>query len=142
MISKTAEYAVRACLWLAQRPGQVCTVQMIADAIHVPSKYLSKVMHLLGRAALVRAQPGPGGGFILNRLPAETCVLDVISAVDPIPRIRSCPDGIPKNEPELCPFHSRLDQAAAAIEQSLRGCTLAELLHETTTSRTQKGRHS
>ena len=140
MISKTAEYAVRACLWLAERPGEASTVHVIAESIRVPGKYLSKVMQLLGRAAIVRAQPGPGGGFSLNRDPAETCVLDVICAVDPLVRIKPSPAGLAEEGAGLRPFHMRLDQAAGVIEQSLRGCTLAALLQETTSSKTLKGK--
>jgi Rrf2 family protein len=139
MISKTAEYAVRACLWLAEHPGQAWTVQHIAAAISVPAKYLAKVMQLLGRAALVRAQPGPGGGFALSRGPAEICVLDVIEAVDPLPRIRSCPAGIPEHNLALCPLHARLDQALSRMEDSFRQCTLAELLRESAQQLSQEG---
>jgi Rrf2 family protein len=130
VISKTAEYAVRACLWLAAHPGQAWTVQHIASALHVPAGYLAKVMQSLGRASLVRAQAGRGGGFLLNRTPQETCVLEVIQAVDPLPRIRECPAGLVEQELGLCPLHARLDEALASVARALRGCTLAELLSE------------
>lgn len=130
MISKTAEYAVRSCLWLAEHPGQAWTVQHIATAINVPAKYLGKVMQLLGRAKLVRAQPGPGGGFTLSQAPAQVCVLAVVDAVDPLPRIRRCPAGVPEHDLGLGPLRARLDQALARVEDSLRECTLAELLRE------------
>lgn len=128
MLSKTAEYAVRSCLWLAQHPGQAWTVQHIAGATGIPARYLAKVLHLMARAALVRAQPGPGGGFVLARTPGQMCVLDVIEAVDALPRIRACPTGRPGHEAALCPLHARLDQVLASVEASLRQCTLAELL--------------
>lgn len=139
MISKTAEYAVRACLWLAEHPGQAWTVQHIAAAISVPAKYLAKVMHLLGRAKLVRAQPGPGGGFTLSRGAAQVCILEVIAAVDPLPRIRACPAGIPAHDLGLCPLHARLDQALATLEDTFRRCTLAELLQESPEAQAPEG---
>lgn len=128
MLSKTAEYAVRAALWLADHPGRAWAVQHIAAELNVPAKYLAKVMQLLGRASLVRAQPGPGGGFALVRPANEMHVLDVVAAVDPLPRIRSCPAGIAAHNAALCPLHARLDQALASVEDSFRQCTLAELL--------------
>jgi Rrf2 family protein len=130
VISKTAEYAVRACLWLGGHSGQAWTVQHVADELHVPAGYLAKVLKQLARAAIVRAQPGPGGGFLLAHSPDRICVLDVIQAVDPLPRIRECPAGLTEHEHGLCPLHSRLDAARASIERLLRGCTLAELLSE------------
>jgi Rrf2 family transcriptional regulator, nitric oxide-sensitive transcriptional repressor len=130
MISKTAEYAIRAALWLAGNPGSARTVLQVASAAGIPAGYLAKVLQLLGRAGIVRAQPGPGGGFLLARPAEQICILDVIQAVDPLPRIRSCPAGIAEHEVDLCPLHSRLDQALATVENSLRGCTLAKLLSE------------
>ena len=130
MISKSAEYAIRACLWLSGHAGQAWTVQHVADEIRVPAGYLAKVLKLLGRAAIVRAQPGPGGGFLLAHEPDQICVLDLIQAVDPLPRVRECPAGLVKHEQGLCPLYARLDDALAAVERSLRGCTLADLLNE------------
>lgn len=130
MISKTAEYAVRACVWLADNPGQAWTVQRIAAATRVPAKYLAKVMQLLARADLVRAQPGPGGGFLLLRGPSQMCVWEIINAVDPLQRIRTCPAGIPTHGDKLCPLHARLDEALAGVEDSLRNCMLAQLLRD------------
>ncbi len=132
MISKTAEYAVRSCLWLASHPGQAWTVQQIADAIRVPARYLAKVLQSLGKAALVKAQPGPGGGFLLSGSAAQTSILEIIEAVDPLQRIRECPAGLPEHLNGLCPLHNRLDQALACVENSLRGCTLAQLIQEST----------
>ena len=130
MISKTAEYAVRSCLWLAGHPGHAWTVQQIADSIRVPARYLAKVLQSLGRSALVKAQPGPGGGFLLSRLPAQISILEIIEAVDPLQRIRECPAGLAEHAGGLCPLHNRLDQAMACVENTLRGCTLAQLIHE------------
>lgn len=142
MISKTAEYAVRATLWLAGHPGQAWTAQHIAGEINVPPGYLAKVLQMLGRAAIVRAQPGPGGGFLLNRMPQQTSILEIIDAVDPLPRIRECPAGNAEHEAGLCPLHARLDQALAAVENALRGCTLAELLYESAQQLTSEGSKS
>lgn len=139
MISKTAEYAVCACLWLARHPGRVWTVHHIAAAIHVPAKYLGKVMQRLGRVGLVRAQPGPGGGFALSQTPSSTCVLDVVRAVDPLPRAPLFPAAIPGRDAELHALHARLDQAAASLEDALRNCTLADLLPESTHQFSQEG---
>ncbi|MBI5863265.1 MAG: Rrf2 family transcriptional regulator [Planctomycetes bacterium] len=139
MISKTAEYAIRASICIAGHSGQACTTQQIAAATGIPAGYLSKVLQLLGREGLVRAQPGPGGGFLLARAADQICVLDVIQAVEPLPRFRECPAGIPEHVGGLCPLHTRLDQVFEAVEKSLRACTLAELLVDSKGSVQKKG---
>jgi Rrf2 family nitric oxide-sensitive transcriptional repressor len=130
VISRTAEYAIRAALWLSANTSQPRTVQQIARATAVPPGYLAKVLQLLGKAGLVRAQPGPGGGFLLAKRADEVALLEVIDAVDPIPRVRECPLGLIEHQLNLCPLHSRLDAALALVQNAFAACTLAELLAE------------
>lgn len=130
MLSRTAEYAVRAALWLAANTRQPRTVQQIARGIAVPAGYLAKILQALGRAGLVTAQPGPGGGFILNRAPSDIALLTVIDAVDPILRIQTCPLNIASHARCLCPLHARLDAVQAYLQQSFGTCSLADLLVE------------
>jgi Rrf2 family nitric oxide-sensitive transcriptional repressor len=135
MISQTAEYALRAIVYLARHEDQPRTTTQIAEATQVPGGYLAKVMQNLGRAGLVQSQRGLNGGFVLSRPPDETSALDVINAVDPIRRIHHCPLGLAEYM-SLCPLHQRLDDAAGLIEDSFRGTSIAELT-ETTRSRTR-----
>ena len=134
MFSQTAEYALRAVVYLASQQGTPRTTQEIAKATQVKIAYLSKVMQNLGRHGLVQSQRGLHGGFTLSRSADELTVLDILMAVDPIQRIKSCPLGI-KGHVNLCPLHRRLDQAMKLVEDALRKSTLAELLAEPERSR-------
>ncbi|HEX7446889.1 MAG TPA: Rrf2 family transcriptional regulator [Pirellulales bacterium] len=129
MISQTAEYALRAVVFLADRADAPQTTQQIAKVTCVPAGYLAKVMQGLRRAGLVAAQRGLHGGFSLARPAAELTVLDVVRAVDPLPRIERCPLGIEGHQ-TLCPLHRRLDSAVALVEKALSESTIAELLVE------------
>ena len=135
MISKTAEYALRAMTFLAQGAPAARTVREIHEGTRVPEGYLSKVMQALTRAGLVRSQRGLHGGFALARIPAELTILEVVNAVDPLSRIRSCPLGIATHGENLCPMHRRLDDAIAMVEGAFRDSTLAELLAEPSDSK-------
>lgn len=129
MISQTAEYALRAIVYLADRSDAPQTTQEIAEVTRVPAGYLSKVMQGLSRAGLVHAQRGLHGGFTLTAAANELTVLDVVRAVDPLRRIEHCPLGI-EGHKTLCPLHRRLDDAAALAEKALGESTIAELLVE------------
>jgi Rrf2 family protein len=48
MLSRTAEYALRAVLFLADR-GEPTNVDLIAQRLDVPRNYLSKILHRLAR---------------------------------------------------------------------------------------------
>ena len=88
MLSNTAEYALRAIVYLATHQDRPCTAQAIAKATKVPSGYLSKVLQDLVKAGLTHSQRGPNGGFTLSRSPRRMSVLEVVNAVDPIRRIQ------------------------------------------------------
>ncbi|MEQ8785816.1 MAG: Rrf2 family transcriptional regulator [Pirellulaceae bacterium] len=128
MISQTAEYALRAIVYLADQEGAPRTTAQIAEATMVPQGYLAKVMQNLSRARLVSSQRGLNGGFTLASPPGELSVLQVINVVDPIRRFPECPLGIPSHGRRLCPLHFQLDQAAQMVEESFGGTTIADLL--------------
>ena len=130
MISQTAEYALRAIVFLGHRVGEPCTAAQLAAEIDAPSSYLSKVMKGLTRVGLVNSQRGVHGGFTLVRDPSDISVLDVICAVDTFHRIPRCPLGQPAHTSGLCPLHRRLDNVMAAAERSFEQTSIGELLEE------------
>jgi len=135
MISQTAEYALRAVVWLASQPeGSARSTGAVAAATKVPRGYLSKVLQALGRAGLVTSTAGRAGGVLLARSAEEVTVLDVINAVDPVRPIVTCPLGIPGHGTNLCPLHRRLRDAAASVHTALAGTAIADLLEEAESS--------
>jgi len=103
------------------------TSEIIAERTKVPRGYVSKVLRDLVVAELIDSQRGRKGGFCLARPPSRITILDVIRAVDSIPRIRKCPLGNPAHV-QLCPLHRRLDEAIALVEREFERTSLAEVL--------------
>lgn len=126
MLPKTAEYALRATVWLARTPDQVESADQLAKAIRVPRRYLHKVLQDLVKRGLIRSQSGPGGGYRLDRDPEKISILDVINAVGSIERIRTCPLGLASHT-SLCPLHQELDKAYAAMEDAFSRVTVAQV---------------
>lgn len=130
MLPKTAEYALRAVVWLAREPARTESADHLAERTKVPRRYLHKVLQDLVRATMVRSQSGPGGGYALARPPAKITVLDVVNAVAPLERIRRCPLGL-SSHTRLCPLHAELDRVYAATELALSRVSIAHLLRST-----------
>lgn len=130
MISRTAEYALRAvlCLAAANEESAFQTAGQIAAQAHVPADYLAKVLQSLTRVGLIISQRGKGGGFRLAQAAADTSIYAVVEAVDPVQRIHVCPLGLEAHGTHLCPLHQRLDDAMSLIEAQFRNTTIAELL--------------
>ena len=131
-VSQTAEYALRAVVWLAQNPGLPQTTQQLAEGTHVSTSYLPKVLQPLGRAGILTSQRGINGGYSLARDPEDLTVLEIISCVDPIQRITRCPLRLQTHTGGLCPLHTMLDEAIAETERRFSETTIAKLLRRDT----------
>jgi Rrf2 family protein len=80
MMSQTAEYALRAAVFLADQEGNHCTTAEIAEGTQVPQGYLAKVMQALSRGRVVNAQRGPNGGFTLRKPAGELTLWKLLTA--------------------------------------------------------------
>ncbi len=130
MLSKTAEYALRAVTCLGSRIGQPSSADVLAEETKVPRRYLNRVLQDLAAAGLVRSRSGPGGGYELAQDPGAVTILDVVNAVAPLERINSCPLGL-KSHTSLCPLHAELDRAYEATQAAFAGVTMKQLLEST-----------
>ena len=128
MFSQTVEYALRSVVYLAKEAPAARTTDRIAEATRVPRAYLSKVLQSLGKAGIVRSRRGLGGGMTLAVEAERLTILNVIDAVEPLPRIKTCPLGLEAHGVRLCPLHRRMDDAMARVEDAFRQTTLAEIL--------------
>lgn len=134
MISQTVEYALRAVVHLASVAPEARTTEQIAAATLVPRAYLSKVLQNLAKGGVVISTRGLGGGMSLVKTPEQLTILEVVNAVEPIQRIRTCPLGLTAHGTHLCPLHKRVDNALEMMEEAFGHSTLAEVLAEPTRS--------
>jgi Rrf2 family protein len=129
MLPKTAEYALRAVVWLASDCALPHSADQIAHATKIPRRYLHRVLQSLVRAELLRSQPGPRGGYALVRPPEELTLLDVVRAVGGVERIHDCPLGL-ETHTTLCPLHRELDNAYASVEAAFGRVTVAQVIQQ------------
>ena len=79
MLSRTAEYAVRAVIVLAREYGQrAVSADEIASILGAPHNYLSKTLNVLARRGILTGARGPGGGFSLAVAPDVLTVADIV----------------------------------------------------------------
>jgi Rrf2 family transcriptional regulator, nitric oxide-sensitive transcriptional repressor len=146
MLSLTAEYALRAVVFLAAHPGTVARADAISQATGVPLGYLTKIMQGLARTGLTSSYRGPHGGFILVRTPADITLLDVVRAVDGAGRT---PGQSPASDrlPRLDQLARRLCAARDQLDQNYQATTIAQLIAtetsapSTTVDQTQDATH-
>ncbi len=128
LLSEASESGLRAVVWMAQRPGEPHKVKVIAEQIQAAPGYLIRVLQELAKAGILSARRGNQGGFVLHRDPSQLTALDVINAIDPFERIRTCPFALDAHAAELCPVHRQIDDAMAVIEQKFGQLTVREVM--------------
>lgn len=133
MLSGTAEYALRAVLYIAQHAEAARPVRRdeIADALNVPRNYLSKILHVLARQGVLASTRGPQGGFQLARSPDRTPLYRVVESFDPLEPRRSCILGRQQcSDQNPCPAHERWKGISDQVSTFFRKTTIGDLLRE------------
>src|SRR5512146_3148413 len=92
--SRSAEYAIRAFVHLAQVPeGEYAMVKNIAEQEEMPAHFLAKILQQLARKGLLRSCKGPTGGFALRAEPSEISLLNIVEAFDGLALYQKCRSG-------------------------------------------------
>lgn len=82
-ITRQADYAVRAVLYLAQiGSDQRAATSQIAQEQSIPPSFLAKIVSQLSVAGILQTSRGARGGVSLARPPEQISVLEVVEAID------------------------------------------------------------
>jgi Rrf2 family protein len=82
-ITRQADYAVRAMVYLAQLgPDQRAATGQIAKEKSIPPSFLAKIVSQLSVAGLLQTSRGARGGVSLAKPPGTISLLDVVEAID------------------------------------------------------------
>lgn len=129
MISRTAEYAVRAMVALQQHgPDTYLRAHQLSELTGIPANYLSKVMHTLVRAGLAGSTRGRHGGFRLARTGGRITAYEIVDPFDLLSAKRRCLLGNAEcSDRTACTAHDRWDRIWSGYEDFLRSTTLEQL---------------
>ena len=82
-VSAKVDYAVRAAVELAaSEPGVNVKAEAIAEAQHIPRKFLDNILQGMRQAGLVESRRGPDGGHRLAQPADAISIADIIRAID------------------------------------------------------------
>jgi Rrf2 family transcriptional regulator, iron-sulfur cluster assembly transcription factor len=130
MLSQTAEYALRATIYLARcADGRPVAAEAIAGALGAPANYMSKTLHMLAKAGIVAGVRGPNGGFRLVVAPTELTVARVVETFDEPAQKATCLLGDRECDAgDPCGAHFRWLGVRRAMHAPLSCTTIADLL--------------
>ena len=130
MLSRTADYAVRAVVLLARHYGErLVSADEIASALGAPRNYMSKTLNALVRRGLLTSMRGPGGGFALAISPDTLSVATVVDVfADTRPAVARCLlEDRPCDPDAPCSAHRRWKSITHMAREPLVGTTIGEL---------------
>lgn len=129
VVSQTAEYALRAVLYLAERNETVpVRVGDMARALGIPQNYLSKTLHALVRTGVLASVRGPQGGFLLARPASQLPLAVIVAPFGDIAERRHCLLGRPEcRDRGACAAHHAWKRTAEQVARFFRTTTIGDL---------------
>ena len=121
--------AIFAVLELTAQEGRQLSVADIGEKYGISSHHLAKVMHVMGRAGLVRAVRGAGGGYQFAGNPRRVTLLDVAELFEELSSVE--PDNGADTTPEdqaLRQVLNEIDDIARATLGSVTIATMRKLV--------------
>lgn len=127
--SRSAEYAIRAFVYLAQVPdGKYAMVKNIAEECEIPTHFLAKILQQLARKGFLRSSKGPTGGFALRKSPDDITLLELVDAIDGLAEYERCPSGMTEcNDEAPCGMHESWKELRSRIIGYLEGTTISDV---------------
>ena len=128
--SRSAEYAIRAFVHLAQVPeGKYAMVKNIAEQEGIPAHFLAKILQQLARKGLLRSSKGPTGGFAMRMDPADVSLFTIVEALDGVAEYQQCASGLSECSDDMpCSMHDSWVALRSRIMDYLERNTISDLV--------------
>lgn len=142
MLSRTAQYALRALAYLAaQQQDRMVRGDELSRKTSVPKNYLSKILLVLGNAGIVHAVRGSAGGYKLSTKPEKIQLIRVIELFDRSAVKETCLLGLRPvcSDKDPCTAHKAWKLAKAAYFHFLESTTLRDISFESSAHRLPRG---
>ena len=129
-ITRQADYAVRAMVYLAQLgPDRRASTSQIAQEKQIPPSFLAKIVSQLSVAGLLQTSRGARGGVSLAKSPADISLLDVVEAIDGPILLNECvSDNSACSFGESCPMKPVWCEAQAELVSRLDNTAFSQLI--------------
>lgn len=126
-ITRQADYAVRAMVYLAQiGPETRASTSQIAQEKQIPPSFLAKIVSQLSVAGLLQTSRGARGGVSLARSAGDISLLDVVEAIDGPILLNDCVANGTCSFTDSCPMKTVWCDAQKELVERLDNTTFAQ----------------
>lgn len=134
MFSKTAEYALRATFYIAQKGTKEnkLPINQIAAAIGSPQPFTAKILQALAKNnSIISSVRGPSGGFFMTAKAKELPVTAILEAMNEKQTLTKCVLGLPQCSSEKpCPMHHKYLDIKAQLLMLFDSTTIGEVAND------------
>lgn len=126
-ITRQADYAVRAIIYLAQLGlNNKASTSQIAEKQNIPLSFLAKIIAQLSISGILQTMRGARGGVTLARNPEDISLLEVVEAIDGPIILNECVNGAYACPLDNCPMRSVWTAAQKDLVTRLRATHFGE----------------
>jgi Rrf2 family protein len=127
-LSKTSEYALRILGFMINSERQVFTARYLAEQLHIPDKYLRRLMTDISKKGFVKSIQGREGGYVFAKNANTIHLSEIIDAVEGMDKYTGCLLGFSECSNENpCSVHKAYAPIKAQILEMLTSLTVADL---------------
>ena len=136
-ITTRGRYGLRAVLKLTlSDTGKPISIRELSEKEDISPEFLEQIFFRLRKSGIIKSTRGPGGGFQLNRDPAEITVKDIFDAVGEEISLTPCTSDTDPRAPcsreNRCIAHEMWVKTSDHIKDYFDGITILEILEDQT----------
>jgi Rrf2 family transcriptional regulator, iron-sulfur cluster assembly transcription factor len=128
ILNKTTRYALTILGFMATRNEEMYSAEFLYEQLHIPRRYLRRLLTELSVHGFIRSTKGRNGGFVFAIPPAEISFLSIIDALEEPGAMDTCLLGFScciVDKP--CAMHDKWLEARSKMSDTLTNTTLADL---------------
>lgn len=130
-LSTKGKYGVKAMVDLAIHYGDApVSIKTISQRQNISEYYLEQLFSPLRKAKLIKSVRGAQGGYVLNRLPSEIKVSDVMNVLEGPIEISDCVDGVECNNIDWCATRLLWAKIKNSIDEVMENITLQDIVND------------
>lgn len=130
-LSTKGRYGVKAMVDLAIHYGESpISIKSISQRQGISEYYLEQLFSALRKAKLIKSIRGAQGGYVLNKLPEEITVADIMEVLEGPIEISDCVEGTTCNNGNCCATRLVWQKIKISIEDVTTSVTLKDIVND------------
>jgi Rrf2 family cysteine metabolism transcriptional repressor len=131
-LSTKGRYGVKAMVDLAINQGETpVSIKSISERQNISEYYLEQLFLPLRKANLIKSTRGAQGGYVLNKLPGEITIGEIINVLEGPIEISDCVDGgLSCSNGDSCATRLLWEKIRKSIDDVLDSTTLQDILDD------------